>query len=162
MAWVEFSADFSQRPDCMADDAVRCESSSPTLSSPCLTGKLNREFCRIRPSIAIFGSNQRADSTASSRIPCAPEQGISKRVSGKIFQGTGNRHAAIRRRSALDRAPILPNLNADPAEHARRIGRCLLMGVKRTQGGRISNVCLLPTADNHMVVMRAIKRVSAL
>jgi hypothetical protein len=58
--------------------------------------EINREFCRIRPSVAIFGSNQRADSIASSRIPCATEQGISKRVSGKIFQGTGNRHADIR------------------------------------------------------------------
>src|SRR5262252_8319718 len=35
-------------------------------------------------------SNQRVNSMASSGIPYETEQGISKRVSGKIFQGTGN------------------------------------------------------------------------
>jgi hypothetical protein len=33
--------------------------------------------------------NRRANSMASSQIPCATEQGIFKRVSGKNFQGTG-------------------------------------------------------------------------
>src|SRR5260221_14275254 len=50
----------------------------------------NREFCRIWRSTVILASDQRADSIAYSGIPCATEQGISKRVSGKIFQGTGN------------------------------------------------------------------------
>src|SRR5262249_49671779 len=86
------------RPDCLAEDAVSCELvSAPKFSA---NREINREFSRIRPSTAIFGSNQRVDSIASSRIPCATEQGISKRVSGKIFQGTGNPHADIRRRSA--------------------------------------------------------------
>jgi hypothetical protein len=38
-----------------------------------------------------LASDQRADSIAYGGIPCATEQGISKRVSGKIFQRTGNR-----------------------------------------------------------------------
>jgi hypothetical protein len=57
----------------------------------------NREFCRIRPSTAVFESDQRAHSIVYSRIPCVTEQGISKRVSGKIFQGTGNRYAICKR-----------------------------------------------------------------
>ena len=31
--------------------------------------------------------------------------------------------------------------------HARRVGRCPLMGVNRTQGGRFPNVCLGPVAE---------------
>src|SRR5262245_42267601 len=54
-----------------------------------LTGEINREFYRIRPLIAIFVSDQRADSIAYRRIPYATEQGISKDISGKIFRGTG-------------------------------------------------------------------------
>jgi hypothetical protein len=38
-----------------------------------------------------LASDQRADSIAYGGIHCATEQGISKRVSGKIFQRTGNR-----------------------------------------------------------------------
>jgi hypothetical protein len=76
--------------------------------------EINREFCRIQPSTAIFESDQRAHSIVYSRIPCTTEQGISKRVSEKILQGTGNRHADIRRPG--DRA----------LKHARRVGRCLL------------------------------------
>jgi len=45
----------------------------------------NREFCRFRPSVAISTSSQPVNSMASSRIPYATEQGIFKRVSGKIF-----------------------------------------------------------------------------
>src|SRR5262249_8404509 len=51
----------------------------------------NREFCRNRPSVAIFVPNEPAASIAYNGIPYATEQGISKRVSGKIFQETGNR-----------------------------------------------------------------------
>jgi hypothetical protein len=35
------------------------------------------------------------NSMASSQIPYATEQGISKRVSGNFFQGTGNFHLRI-------------------------------------------------------------------
>jgi hypothetical protein len=51
--------------------------------------ELNREFCRIRPSTAIFVSDQSVDSAAYSRIPYAAEQGISKCVSANSFRGTG-------------------------------------------------------------------------
>src|SRR5262249_254759 len=81
----------SQRPDCVADDPVSCEPVSAPNSL--LTGKLTGNFGESGP--------PRAHSIVYSRIPCATEQGISKRVSGNIFQGTGNRHADIRRRSAL-------------------------------------------------------------
>jgi NAD(P)-dependent dehydrogenase (short-subunit alcohol dehydrogenase family) len=37
-------------------------------------------------------SNRQAYSKACNGIPYATEQGISERVSGKIFQGTGNFH----------------------------------------------------------------------
>ncbi len=50
----------------------------------------NREFCRIRPSTAIFMSDQRADSMPCSGIPYATEQGIFKRVSGNFSRITGN------------------------------------------------------------------------
>jgi hypothetical protein len=36
----------------------------------------NREFCRIRPSVAIFVPNEPADSIAYNGIPYATEQGI--------------------------------------------------------------------------------------
>jgi hypothetical protein len=80
--------------------------------------EINREFCRIRQPAVIFVSDRRADSMACSRIPYASEQGISKRVSGKIFEETGYRYADIRRRSAW-------NLNRD-LKHARRVGGCPL------------------------------------
>ena len=60
---------------------------------PLQNREFNREFCRIRPSTAIFVSDQRADSIVYS--PYATEQGISKHVSGKIFPGTGNFHLRI-------------------------------------------------------------------
>jgi hypothetical protein len=41
-----------------------------------LTGKLTGNFAESGPSIAIFASEQRADSIAYSRIPYATEQGI--------------------------------------------------------------------------------------
>src|SRR6266404_1328970 len=103
-----------QRRDWLAEDAVRCELVSTPNSL--LTGKLTGNFAESGPPPRFFESDQRTHSIVYSRIPCATEQGISKRVSGKIFQGTGNRHADIRRPS--DRA----------LKHARRVGRCLLMG----------------------------------
>ena len=63
----------------------------------------NREFCRIRPSVAIFVANEPAASIAYNGIPYATEQGISKRVSGKIFQETGNRYVAHRKLLLRDR-----------------------------------------------------------
>ena len=69
----------------------------------------NREFCRIWRSTEILASDQRADSIAYSGIPCATEQGISKRVSGKIFQGTGNRYA-ISGAAARGPKPVLSNM----------------------------------------------------
>ena len=57
----------------------------------------------------ILASDQRADSIAYSGIPCATEQGISKRVSGKIFQGTGNRYA-ISGPAARGPKPVLSNM----------------------------------------------------
>src|SRR5213080_2164727 len=53
--------------------------------------EINREFCKIRPSAAVSVSDQRADSMASSQIPYATEQGISKAISGNFSQITGNR-----------------------------------------------------------------------
>src|SRR5262245_41822267 len=79
-----------QRRDCLADDAVSCELGLHTKFPA--NREINREFCRIRPSTAIFVSDQDADSIAYSRIPYATEQGISKDVSGKIFRKTGNFH----------------------------------------------------------------------
>jgi hypothetical protein len=49
----------------------------------------NREFCRIRPSDAIFEPNPRADSIACGKIPYATEQGIFSGVAGNFFQRTG-------------------------------------------------------------------------
>jgi hypothetical protein len=42
-----------------------------------------------RLSPAILTSSQRVNSMPSSRIPYATEQGISKRVSGKVFEEQG-------------------------------------------------------------------------
>jgi hypothetical protein len=75
----------------LAEDAVRCELVSTPNSL--LTGKLTGNFAESGPPPRFFESDQRTHSIVYSRIPCATEQGISKRVSGKIFQGTGNRHA---------------------------------------------------------------------
>jgi hypothetical protein len=55
--------------------------------------EINREFCGNRPSAGILTPNRRANSMVCNQIPYATEQGIFKRVSGKIFQGTGNFHA---------------------------------------------------------------------
>jgi hypothetical protein len=55
--------------------------------------EINREFCGFWRLVAILTSNRRANSMVCSQIPYATEQGIFKRVSGKIFQGTGNFHA---------------------------------------------------------------------
>ena len=49
----------------------------------------NREFRGNRPSAAILTPNRRANSMVCNQIPYATEQGIFKRVSGKIFHGTG-------------------------------------------------------------------------
>jgi hypothetical protein len=45
------------------------------------------------------------NSMASSQIPYATEQGISKRVSGNFFQGTGNFHLRIVASPGADRRP---------------------------------------------------------
>jgi hypothetical protein len=52
--------------------------------------EINKEFCKIRPSTPIFGADRHAKPIACNGIPYATEQGISKRVSGNFFQGTGN------------------------------------------------------------------------
>jgi hypothetical protein len=76
-----------QETDCVAEDAVSCEPvSAPKFPA---NRENNREFCRIWRSTVILASDQRADSIAYSGIPCATEQGISKRVSGKIFKEQG-------------------------------------------------------------------------
>jgi len=49
----------------------------------------NREFCGFWRSAAILKPNRRISSMVCNQIPYAKEQGIFKRVSGKIFQGTG-------------------------------------------------------------------------
>ncbi len=73
--------------DCVVVDAARCE---PVSASKFPANReINREFRRIRPSIAIFVSGQRADSIAYSGIPYATEQGIFKCVSGNFFRRTG-------------------------------------------------------------------------
>ena len=72
----------------MADDAVHYEPVSATKFPA--NREINREFCRIRPSIAIFASDQRADSIAYSRIPYATEQGILAAITGNFFGITGN------------------------------------------------------------------------
>jgi len=74
--------------DCVVVDAVGCEPASASKFPD--NRENNREFCRIRPSTAIFMSDQRADSMPYSGIPYATEQGIFKRVSGNFFRGTGN------------------------------------------------------------------------
>src|SRR5262249_45261711 len=77
----------AQRPDWVADDAVSCE---PVSGSKFPANReINREFRRIRPSIAVFVSDRRADSMAYSGIPYATEQGIFKCISGNLFRETG-------------------------------------------------------------------------
>src|ERR1700746_1299701 len=88
-----------QRRNWLAEDAVSCEPISAL--DFLLAGKLTGNFAASGLPLRFFESDQRAHSIVYSRIPCATEQGMSKRVSGKIFQGTGNRHADIRRRRAL-------------------------------------------------------------
>ena len=77
-----------QPPECVVVDAAWIEPVS-TAKFPA-NRENNREFCRIRPSTAIFMSDQRADSMPYSGIPYATEQGIFKRVSGNFFRRTGN------------------------------------------------------------------------
>jgi hypothetical protein len=62
----------------LAVDAVRLE---PVSHRVCLNREKYREFCRNRRSAPISAPNQRVNSIASSRIPYATEQGISKAVS---------------------------------------------------------------------------------
>src|SRR5262249_18954096 len=77
-----------QRPDCVADDAVSCERTSLHTKFPA-NREINREFRRIRPSTAIFASNQRANSKACSQIPYAMEQGNFAAITGNFFGITG-------------------------------------------------------------------------
>src|SRR5262249_11158586 len=79
-------------PECVVVVAVGCELVSASKFPA--NRENNREFCRMRPSVAIFVLNEPAASIAYNGIPYATEQGISKRVSGKIFQETGNRYVA--------------------------------------------------------------------
>jgi hypothetical protein len=77
---------------CLArgDQTAWLRMQSATNQSPqTLNREINREFRRIRPSVAIFVSDQRADSIVYGRIPCGTEQGIFKCVSGNFFRGTG-------------------------------------------------------------------------
>src|SRR6266478_1323610 len=71
-------------------------SSRPTIFGssrrPGITGKVTGNFPESGRPIAIFGSDQRADSITYSRIPYATEQGIFKCVSGNFFQETGKSH----------------------------------------------------------------------
>jgi len=67
----------SGRPDCVADDAVVIEQVSASNSLiNAINREINREFRRIRPSIAIFVSDRLAVSMAYKRIPYVTEQGI--------------------------------------------------------------------------------------
>ena len=91
--------------------------SSPQFKFPA-NRENNREFCRIWRSTVILASDQRADSIAYSGIPCATEQRISKRVSGKIFQGTGNRYA-ISGAAARGPKPALSNMRGPRSGPAR-------------------------------------------
>jgi hypothetical protein len=68
-------------------DAVRIE---PVSHLVLLNREKYREFRRNRRFAPISASNQRVNSIASSRIPYAPEQGISKAVSGNFSTATGN------------------------------------------------------------------------
>jgi hypothetical protein len=52
--------------------------------------EINREFCKMGPSIDIFVFVQCADSIAYSEIPYAMEQGISKCATGNFFEEQGN------------------------------------------------------------------------
>jgi hypothetical protein len=75
--------------DCVAE---RCSQLRTGLRSKFPANReINREFWGIRPSIAIFVSDQGAASIASSRIPYATEQGIFRRITGKNFAITGKR-----------------------------------------------------------------------
>jgi hypothetical protein len=72
-------------------DAARIEPVS--ISNSLLTGKLTGNFAETGLPLGILTPNRRANSMVCNQIPYATEQGIFKRVSGKIFQGTGNFHA---------------------------------------------------------------------
>jgi hypothetical protein len=69
--------------NCVVVEAVSCELVSRTKFPA--NREINREFRRIRRAIAIFVSDQPADSIAYSGIPYATEQGIFKCVSGNFF-----------------------------------------------------------------------------
>jgi hypothetical protein len=72
----------------MVVDAAQIEPVS-TFKFPANREK-NREFRGIKASAAILTPNRRANPMLCNRIPYATEQGIFKRISGKIFQRTGN------------------------------------------------------------------------
>jgi hypothetical protein len=55
-----------------------------------LTGKLTGKLADSGPSAPIFAPSKRANSVACSKIPYPTEQGISRRISGKIFKEQGN------------------------------------------------------------------------
>jgi len=64
------------------------ENQSPKTKFPA-NREINREFRRIRPSTAIFVSDERANSMASSRIHYATEQGIFNVYQGIFFEEQG-------------------------------------------------------------------------
>jgi hypothetical protein len=71
----------------VAEDAVSCEPvSAPNFPA---NREFNREFRRIRPSTAIFVSDQPARSIGCSQIPYAMKQGILKCISGNFYRGRG-------------------------------------------------------------------------
>src|SRR3974390_1856442 len=63
-----------QRPNLLAEDAVRCQ----PVSSIEFPGnrEINREFCEFGPFLAILAPNRGTNSMDCSKIPYAPEQGI--------------------------------------------------------------------------------------
>jgi hypothetical protein len=82
-AFPTTSRNSPQTVNCVVVEAVSCELVSRTKFPA--NREINREFRRIRRAIAIFVSDQPADSIAYSGIPYATEQGIFKCVSGNFF-----------------------------------------------------------------------------
>jgi hypothetical protein len=77
------------RPDWLADVAVSCE---PVSASEFPANReINREFCRIRPSIAIFASDQRADSMSlTAEFPMKRNREFSNAYQEIFFEEQGN------------------------------------------------------------------------
>src|SRR5215468_7336096 len=78
----------SQRPDCVAEDAVSCEPVSAPNSL--LTGKLTGNFAKSGPPPRFSCLISARIQELTVEFPTPTEQGIFKRVSGNVFRGTGN------------------------------------------------------------------------